>query len=55
MVTYQLPSLVSLRGAMMAGPGLEEALSTRAGAADARAITPERMAVVLMMEAVLRG
>jgi hypothetical protein len=53
MGTYQLPSLVPLRGAMMAGPGSEEALSTTAGAAEARAIMPERMAVVLMMEAVL--
>lgn len=31
----------------------EEALSTTAGAAKARVTMPERMAVVLMMEAVL--
>lgn len=31
----------------------EEALSTTAGAAEAKATTPERMTVVLMMEVVL--
>jgi hypothetical protein len=40
---------------MMAGPGPEEALSTTAGAAEATAITPERMEAVLMMEALVES
>jgi hypothetical protein len=55
MITYQLPSSVPLRGEMMAGPGPEEALSTTAGAAEATAITPERMEAVLMMEALVES